>query len=353
MTDTINSADETSPNMDGTPMAPPGAPSRLTLWIANLPETAALLFVLVALIIYFSAASEFFFDFNNFVNIGQNSAVVGIIAMPATILLIGGQVDLSVGSVAGFLGMTMAVATTATDAPTTPYGLGVGIGMALLITFALAIAIGAFNGFAVTKIGLNSLIVTLGGLAMFRGLTKVLGDGQTIRINSFGELGVSRPLFDIPTPVYIFIAVSIACHLLLKYTVYGRSIYAVGANPQAARLAGIRTERVLFIAFLLTTLAAALAGLIRVSQIGSASTNAGSGFELTVVTAIILGGASLSGGRGSIAGTFLALLVLNVLTNGLIQTGVPTFWIEFSEGALLITAVSFDRLRVRLGGSGG
>ncbi|MEQ8716833.1 MAG: ABC transporter permease [Acidimicrobiales bacterium] len=346
MTDTTISTD------DASTVRPAGAPGRVSQAIANLPETAALLFVLVGLIIYFSIASEFFFDFDNFVNIGQNSAVVGIIAMPATILLIGGQVDLSVGSVAGLLGMTMAVTTTATDATTTPYGLGAGIGLAILITIGLALAIGFFNGLAVTKIGLNSLIVTLGGLAMFRGLAKVLGDGQTIRLNGFGDLGVSRPLFDIPTPVYIFIGVSIACHLLLKYTVYGRSIYAVGSNPQAARLAGIRTDRVLFIAFVLTALAVALAAMIRVSQIGSASTNAGSGFELTVVTAIILGGASLSGGRGSIAGTFLALLVLNTLQNGLIQTGVPSFWIEFSEGALLIIAVSFDRLRVRLGGAG-
>lgn len=315
--------------------------------LAELPESAALMLVLVTLIIYFSFASEFFFDFDNFVNIGQNSAVVGIIAMPATILLIGGQVDLSVGSVAGLLGMSMAVATTATDATTTPYGFGVGVFAALLITIGLAVAIGIFNGLLVTKVGLNSLIVTLGGLAMFRGLAKVLGDGQTIRLNGFGDLGVSRPLFDIPTAVYIFLGISIACHLLLKYTVYGRSIYAVGANPHAARLAGIRVDRVLFIAFVLTAVATGLAALIRVSQIGSASTNAGSGFELTVVTAIILGGASLNGGRGSIIGTFLALLVLNTLKNGLIQTDVQSFWIEFSEGALLIIAVSFDRLRVR------
>ncbi len=349
MNETAETAEASAPIEGRTAVPPPSGLGWLARSIASLPETAALLFVLVGLILYFSLASEYFFDFDNFVNIAQNSAVIGIIAMPATVLLIGGQVDLSVGSVAGLMGMTMAVATTATDAETTPYGLGVGIGLALVITVALGLAIGAFNGFAVTKIGLNSIIVTLGGLAMFRGLTKVLGDGQTIRINGFGDLGVSRPFLDIPTPVWIFIGVSISCHLLLKYTVYGRSVYAVGANPHAARLAGIRTGRVLFIAFVLTTIATALAGLIRVSQVGSAATNGGAGFELTVVTAIILGGASLSGGRGSIAGTFLALLVLNVLENGLIQTGVPTFWIEFSEGALLIIAVSFDRLRVRLG----
>ncbi|WP_420638287.1 ABC transporter permease [Candidatus Poriferisocius sp.] len=336
---------------DHSQAAPDAGQGLLTRAVVSLPESAALLFVLAALILYFSLASQYFFDFDNFVNIAQNSAVIGIIAMPATILLIGGQVDLSVGSVAGLLGMTMAVATTATDATTTPYGFGVGIALALLITIGIALLIGMFNGFTVTKIGLNSLIVTLGGLAMFRGLTKVLGDGQTIRLNGFGDLGVSRPLFDIPTPVYIFLGVTIACHLLLKYTVYGRSVYAVGANPHAARLAGIRTERVLFIAFVISALATAMAGLIRVSQVGSAATNSGAGFELTVVTAIILGGASLSGGRGSIIGTFLALLVLNVLENGLIQTDVPTFWIEFSQGALLVIAVSFDRLRVRLSSS--
>jgi ribose transport system permease protein len=207
--------------------------------------------------------------------------------------------------------------------------------------------IGVINAVAVTVIGINALITTLGTLAIFRGLTKVLGDGQTIRIEDFGQLGVLR-IAGIPLPVYIFAAVVIAFWFVLRYTVYGRSLYAIGASPSAARLAGIRTNRVIFIAFLLSALCVALAGLIRLSQVAGASVNSGLGIELSVITAVVLGGASLSGGRGGIGGTVLAVLIVGVLANGLIQLNVPSFWIEVANGLLLLGAVTVDRVRVRL-----
>ena len=199
-----------------------------------------------------------------------------------------------------------------------------------------------------TVIGINALITTLGTLAIFRGLTKVLGDGQTIRIENFGALGVSAASRGIPLPVYIFAACVIVFWVVLRYTVYGRSLYAIGASPTAARLAGIRTKRVIFIAFLLSAACVALAGLIRLSQVAGASVNSGLGIELSVVTAVVLGGASLSGGRGGIGGTVLAVLIVGVLANGLIQLNVPSFWIEVANGLLLLGAVTVDRLRVRL-----
>ena len=208
--------------------------------------------------------------------------------------------------------------------------------------------IGVINGFCVTVIGINALITTLGTLAIFRGLTKVLGDGQTIRIENFGELGrvaasrASRCRSTSSSPCVIVF------WLVLRYTVYGRSLYAIGASPSAARLAGIRTKRVIFIAFLLSALCVALAGLIRLSQVAGASVNSGLGIELSVVTAVVLGGASLSGGRGGIGGTVLAVLIVGVLANGLIQLNVPSFWIEVANGLLLLGAVTVDRLRVRL-----
>ena len=315
----------------------------------SVPETGALLIVLAALFIYFSIASRFFLNPENLINILQNVAVVGIIACPATLLLISGQFDLSVGSGVGFAGMLMAVAALApgTGGVDLPLAMNLQVSSAFLVAVLGTLLIGVINAVAVTVIGINALITTLGTLAIFRGLTKVLGDGQTIRIENFGELGVLR-VAGIPLPVYIFIAVVIVFWFVLRYTVYGRSLYAIGASPSAARLAGIRTNRVIFIAFLLSALCVALAGLIRLSQVAGASVNSGLGIELSVVTAVVLGGASLSGGRGGIGGTVLAVLIVGVLANGLIQLNVPSFWIEVANGLLLLGAVTVDRVRVRL-----
>ena len=315
----------------------------------SVPETAALLLVLVALFAYFSIASPFFLNSENLINILQNVSVVGIIAGPATLLLISGQFDLSVGSGVGFAGMLMAVAalTPGTGGVDLPLALNMTVPSAFVIAVVGTLAIGLINAFFVTVVGISALITTLGTLAIFRGLTKVLGEGQTIRIEHFGELGVLR-IGGIPLPVYIFVASVVIFWLVLRYTVYGRSLYAIGANASAARLAGIRTKRVVFIAFLLSALCVALAGLIRLSQVAGASANSGLGIELSVVTAVVLGGASLSGGRGGIGGTVLAVLIVGVLANGLIQLSVPSFWIEVANGLLLLGAVTVDRVRVRL-----
>jgi ribose transport system permease protein len=325
--------------------APPAASGRGL----SVPETAALVVVLVALFAFFSWASPFFLRSDNLINILQNVAVVGIIACPATLLLIAGQFDLSVGSATGFVGMLMAVAALVPGSGGTevPWSGDLPIIAAFIIAVVGTLAIGVINGFSVTVIGINALITTLGTLAVFRGITKVLGNGQTIRNNNFGDLGVQR-ILGIPLPVYLFIGIVIVFWFLLRYTVYGRSLYAIGASPTAARLAGIRVKRVVFIAFLLSSLCVALAGLIRLSQVGGASVNAGLGVELSVVTAVVLGGASLSGGRGGIGGTVLAVLIVGILSNGLIQLNVPSFWIEVANGLLLLGAVSVDRVRLRL-----
>ena len=319
--------------------------------LGNIQESLALILVLAALVVFFAIKAEFFWGRDNIVNILQTMAPVGIIAMPATLLLVAGQVDLSVGSGAGIVGMMAAIAQTATDSTITSYGLGLGLAEALLIAVATMFVVGGMNSFFVTGLGLNSIITTLGTLAVWRGLTKVLGEGQTVRMNQFGSLGVARPLWNIPLGVFIFAGVVILFVVMLRYTTYGRALYAIGASPEAARLAGIRVRRYITYGFILSGVMIGLAGLIRLSQVGSQSINTGLGWELQVLTAVILGGASLSGGSGTILGTVLALLVIGVLRNGLIQLSVQTFWIEVAQGSLLLGAVTVDRIRVRLAGA--
>jgi ribose transport system permease protein len=337
---------------DSSPTAPAGPVEGFarTSRAFRVPEWAALFVVLVVLFAFFSVASPYFFQPDNFKNIAQNVAVIGIIACPATILMIAGQFDLSVGSLVAFSGMFMAISALlqGTGGATVPFAFNLTLPSAFVLTLVAAALVGAINAFAVTVVGINALITTLGTLSVFRGLTKVLGDGQTIRIDNFDSIGVTRdPVLGIPLPVYIFGITVALTWFVLRYTVYGRSMYAIGASPAAARLAGIQAKRALAVGFIFSALAAGLGGLILLSQVGGASVNAGIGDELSVVTAVVLGGTSLSGGRGGIGGTILAVFIIGVLQNGLIQLNIASFWIEVANGVLLLGAVSFDRLRVR------
>lgn len=303
----------------------------------SAPELAALLIVLVALIIFFWLKSPYFMSSDNIVNVLTAIAVTGIIAIPGTMLLIAGQVDLSVGSGAAFCGVMMATIAQS-------QAIIVGV----LVAVGLGILIGLINGVLVTVFRVNALIATLGMLAVLRGLTEVRANGGTVTLANFSGLGTARPFLSIPVPVLLLIAIVAIAVLLMRYTVFGRSLYAAGSNPVAARLVGVRTSKMIVFAFIASGLGVALSGLILDSQLSAASPNAATGLELTVVTAIVLGGASLSGGRGTIQGTVVGLLIIGVLNNGLTLLNVNSFYQQVASGALLIAAVSFDQLRLRL-----
>lgn len=302
----------------------------------SMPELAALLVVLVALIVFFSIRSPYFLTKDNILNVLTAMAVTGIIAVPGTMLLIAGQVDLSVGSGAAFCGILMASISQT-------HALGVGV----LAAIAAGVVIGLINGLLVTKVGVNALITTLGMLSALRGLTEVRANGGTITLAHFSTLGTARPFWSIPVPVLLLIGVVVAAALVMRYTVFGRSLYAAGSNPTASRLVGIRGSRMIIVAFVASGLGMALSGLILNSQLSAASPNAATGLELSVVTAIVLGGASLAGGRGTIQGTLVGLLIIGVLNNGLTLLNVNSFYQQVASGTLLILAVSFDQLRQR------
>jgi ribose transport system permease protein len=311
----------------------------------SVPELTALVAFLIAEVLFFTFKSPYFWHplsadgWDNWLNILTAVAVTGIIAAPATLLLVAGQFDLSVGSGTAFTGVMLAYLVV---------DQGVSQGLGVLLVLGCGLAIGLINGFFVTVVGVNALITTLGMLAVLRGLGKVVSGGQTLIMDNFGALGTSRPFWNIPTPVLILVGVFAIFWFVMRYTVFGRSMYAIGANAAAARLTGVRSKRLILAGFLLSGLCTALGGLILTSQLGAASPVASLGLELSVVTAVILGGASLSGGRGTILGTMLGLLIIGVLNNGLILLNVDPFWQEVAQGTLLIAAVSFDQLRIRL-----
>lgn len=300
----------------------------------RVPESAALAAVLVLLMIFFTTQSEYFLTGDNLLNVLFSAAVIGIVAAPATLLLVAGQFDLSVGSAAAFIGVVMAWGAA-------NYGVTAGIFLSILA----GLIIGTVNGVCVTVFRINAFITTLATLAILRGLAQVLADGQTVLLPGFDGLGNARPIGSIPLPVFIFLGVMGLMALIMRYTVFGRSMYAIGANAVAARLAGIRTRTAIFFGFILSSTAVVIAGLILVSQLGAASPTAATGLELSVVTAVILGGASLSGGRGTILGTLLGVLILGALNNGLTLMNIDSFWQGVARGVLLLVAVGFDQLR--------
>jgi ribose transport system permease protein len=165
-------------------------------------------------------------------------------------------------------------------------------------------------------------------------------------VEGFDTLGNARPFLNIPVPVLLFLGLAVAFWFLMRFTVFGRSMYAIGSSPVAARMTGIRARRLILVGFVLSGLCISLSGMVLVSQLGATTPNSGFGLELFVITAVILGGASLTGGRGTILGSVLGLLILGVVNNGLVLLNVNTYWQDVVRGGLLILAVAFDQLRV-------
>jgi ribose transport system permease protein len=333
------------PAPEGT--APAGPPSpvgesasqrRMRLLVGRVPESAALVVVLAALVVFFSVKSPYFFNTDNFINILIASAAVGIIACPATMLLIAGQFDLSVGGATALV--TAIFAGSFVD--------GNPLIVSVLLALGVGVGVGMVNGFLVTVIGINALITTIGMMGVTRAFAFIETDGQAVAFNGFTTLGVSRPFLDIPWMVWIFIAVVLITGFIMSSTTFGRALYAIGSNPAAARLAGIRTRRVIFIGFVLSGLAIGLVGLLLASQTGRGSGDVATGLEFSAITAVVLGGASLAGGRGSLLGTMLGVLIIGVVNNGIVLLNIEAFWQDVVRGLLLIVAVAIDQLRLRL-----
>jgi ribose/xylose/arabinose/galactoside ABC-type transport system permease subunit len=314
-------------------------------WRTLFTPTVARLVALVALIVLFTFVSPFFLTTGNLVNVMQNAVVVGIVAAPLTLLLVARQVDLSVGSAVAFAATCF-----------TLLARDVGLGVAIPAAFGAALLVAVINAFAITRLQVNSIITTLGTLLAFRGLTKILGAGSNIPVSGFEMIGRERIAIagiEIPISVFILAAILVVFWAIMSWTRYGRHMTAMGANPIASRLAGIDLRSNVVKGFLLTGLVVGLASLIVASSLGATSPTTAQGLEFLALTAVILGGASLSGGRGSILGTTIAVLILAVIDNGLTLARVSSFWQEVVRGGLLVAAVALDQLRIARGRSDG
>ena len=295
----------------------------------------------VLIFIIFSVLSPYFLQARNLMSIGSNMSVIGLMAIAGTPLIVAGGLDLSVAAIAGLSGVVVSLL----------YGAGINVWAACAIAIAVASALGGFNGLLTTRLRLNPLIVTLGTMSIYGGAALVMTGGlsKPLIVQGFNWLGSGR-VSGIPIPLIIMIAFCIASWWVMSKTRFGREIYASGGNPDASRIMGINVDRVQVILYIASGVVGAIAGIILAAMLGAAAPNAAGSHLLTVIAAIILGGTSLYGGRGSVWGTVLAVLILGTLNNGLTLLDVSSFWQEITRGAVLIAAVAFDQIRTRAAG---
>ncbi|MCP2635041.1 ABC transporter permease [Microbacterium sp. HD4P20] len=303
-----------------------------------------LLIVLIVMVIGVQIATDAFFGWQNIRGILQDSAVIAIVAIPVAMLLIAGYIDLSVGSTLALGGV---VASLVMDkASGNPM-------VAIILAIAAGAAVGLFNAFVVTVLGLNSFITTLGTLTAVRGVAQLIS--PTPRNNfgdEFGLLGVGT-VAGIPLSVWIATVLLILAGIFLAFTPTGRHVYAVGVNREAAYLSGVRVKTLPFGLFVLSGAMAGFAGTIVIARLNSAPAGQlGAGFELVVLTAVLLGGVALTGGEGTIFGVVVGVLFYGALNNSLVLLGVTTFWQAVASGLALIIAIGLSAvthvLRVRL-----
>jgi len=299
------------------------------------PTGFGLLVALILELIIFASLSPYFFSSTNFSNIGRAMVIIGIGSIGATIVIISGGFDLSVGSVMAASGMLAAFVINQGQSNL------VGVVLALM----LGCGIGLLNGFVIGYLRINPLIATLAMLSIVRGLAYIISGGDAVIVSNSSFLAIGTDsIFGIPITVWIFVTLFLSVGFLMPRTHFGRYVYAIGSNSRAARLAGIFVNRwtLVFYAFSGTT--AALAGYVTVARTGQAEPSANIGAELDMITAVILGGASLSGGKGRLVGTFLAIVVLAILANGLILIGVPSYWQLPVKGCVLMGAIIWGEL---------
>ncbi len=302
---------------------------------------------LLVLVVFFSIKAprgpegeNLFLSTENIFNIARQQSAILLIAFGMTLVIISGGIDLSVGSVAAFTGMISALLMI----PATKGGLGLTVPVAMTIGVFAGALCGMVNAFLIGILRLPPFIATLGTMGIARGATNIISHGGSVDVTAqgIGWLGEGNFL-RLPVPLWIIIIVGLLCYMVLNKTVIGRTIYAVGGNPQAARFAGIDQRKTLFFVYILTSALAGVAAMIDVSRSISAQPGAGMGAELDAIAAVVIGGASLFGGVGSIAGTVIGALVIAVLKNGASLMSVDSFVQQIIVGVLIIAAVAFDQ----------
>jgi ribose transport system permease protein len=301
---------------------------------------------LILIVLFFYLLEPAFVSFRNVNAILTVVSFIGIIAIGQTILLVGGEFDLSVGSVAGLSAVVSAKLMTAVALP---------VPVAVVGGMLVGATVGLVNGLIVVKLRIPAFIQTLGMLFIGQGLIQVVTKGYPVYPlpKVIGDLGYAHPVLGLGWSFVFFILAGVVGDFVLRRTVLGRNMYATGGNPEVARLVGIDTSLYKIGAFVLIGVLAAIAGMFVMADLGSGTTSIGSGWELAVIAGVVVGGVSLFGGAGTMAGGLLGVLLLQAVQSGLVVIGVNANWQQIAVGTIMVLAVGLDILRRRLFIAGG
>lgn len=308
------------------------APLKTTLeFIKNNVPLIGLLIIIVLLAILSSA----FLSVLNILNVLRQASINGFQAFGLTLVIISGGIDLSVGSVVAFSGMVTALLILAGVTPI----------LAVLAGLASGTAIGVVNGLLIAKGKLQPFIATLGSMLVFRGMTLYISNGVPASKLGEGLIGfIGRGfILGIPTPVYLLLVVFLVIAFVLRNTVFGKRIYAIGGNKRAALLSGIDVDRNLIYIYAISGFLAAVAGVVLMSRVDSAVPTAGISFELSAIAAAVIGGVSLAGGKGNATGTLIGILIIAIIINGLNLLGTSSYLQQVITGLIIVAAVIADR----------
>jgi ribose transport system permease protein len=315
--------------------------SQQTFWVSL---AAVIAFVVLSLV------SDVFATQQNLFNVTRNFAFVAIIAIGMTAVIITGGIDLSVGAVLVLSGMVIGMTMNA----------GMSIWLAVPLALGAALAVGAFSGVLIAYVGVPSFVVTLGTLSIARSLAMVLSNNRMVyefgpdqpQLLWLGGGFVTLPLpftdaVRVPNPVLFLLMLLVIAGLALRWTRWGRHLFAIGGNERAALLTGVPVKRVKVSVYMFCSLTAGIAGILEVGWLGTITTSLGQGMELSVIAAAVIGGANLSGGAGTAFGAVVGAALIEVIRNSLILLGISTFWQGSFVGGFIVVAVLFDRLRAR------
>ncbi len=288
---------------------------------------------LILLSAIFAVLSPKFLTGSNWMNILQQAAINGCIALGMTMVIITGGIDLSVGSVMALSAMIMAMLMKAGVPPT----------LALLIGVAVGVGAGALNGVLISHMNLQPFLVTMGTMSLYRGLTLIISDGLPVRrfsgdfVNFMASMNMSFPI-----PIIVLLVFAFVIFIVMRYSLYGQHVFAIGGNEEATRLSGINTKAIKIATYALSGFAACLAGIIYLGRLAAADPQAGASYEMNAIAAAAIGGASLAGGKGSVVGTIIGVLILQALNNGLTLCNVQSFYQTFAIGLIIIVATIID-----------
>ena len=333
--------------MSHTSLATEPSPARRLDAMTLLGRVAPLVFLLVLMLVFSVLQPRFFSELNLF-NVMRQISITGLIALGMTFVILTGGIDLSVGSVVALAGLVAGALNKGSSANSLSLDdevvAGYPIIVSVLAAAAVGLAAGLLQGLATTVLNVPPFVVTLGGLSAFRGAALLYSGGGPIssfdadyRFWGQGKLG------PVPVPVIIFLAAALLCHVVLRHTRYGRHVYAIGGNAEAARLSGLNVKALTLSVYVIVGLFAGLAGFVLSSRLNSAEAVAGNGYELTVIASVVIGGTSLFGGLGGVLGTVVGAILIGVLINGLVLMNVSPYIQQIIIGVIIVLAVAFDR----------